>query len=182
MCFSAFACVTWLVWGLVFRVYWWCVSVMCLTCPTHSWERHDSLLCVTRHLYICDITRWCGPVMCVSSPIHCWDTMWLHSYAYVWLGICICATWLVDAAQSCVWHALFIVETWCDSLICICVNRHLYMCDMTRWCSPVMCVTCPIHSWDMMWLTHMHMCESASVYVRHDSLMQPSHVCDMPYS
>jgi len=142
MCFSAFACVTWLVWGLVFRVYWWCVSVMCLTCPTHSWERHDSLLCVTRHLYICDITRWCGPVMCVSSPIHCWDTMWLHSYAYVWLGICICATWLVDtgdASWSCVWHALFIVQTWLTPMF---DSTPVYV-----WHDSSICVTWLVHDW-----------------------------------
>jgi len=173
---------------------------MCLACPTLSWERHDSLLCVTRHLYICYMIRWCGPVMCGNSPIQWWDTMWLHSYACVCLGICICATWLVDAAQPSVRSALFIVETWYDSLICVCVTGHCIcatwvvdtgdawwscvwhaLCILQTWLTP-MCDSTPVYVWHdssicVTWLVYdysrlIHMCHVTRLYVCRDSFVR----------
>jgi len=101
-------------------VTWWrWVRLLTLCHVTHSYERNDASICVTRHAFICQTWR-----------INKCDRM----LSDVYLGAFICVIWCFHM------YAL-----WSDAYMCVTRRRH--MCK--RWVHLLMCVTGLIHMYDM---------------------------------
>jgi len=148
---------------------------------THSYLRHDLLVCVTWLIcatwliHMCDMTH---PYMRHDSSIYA-----------IWLTLC--ATWSVhmcDMTYASVRHYSF-----------ICATRHIHMCNTDHWYvrpDLLICATRPIHMCDMphsytqrdaiicaTWLTLMHIMTYS--HVQHASLIRatcPTHPCNMTCS
>jgi len=163
----------------------------------HSYVWHDSFLCVTWLVHMCDMTRsyvWHDSFLCVTYLVHMWDM----TYSYVWQASSLRVTCLIE---SYVWHDSSIFATWlihmCDGLCqmydmtlsdlwhesFICVTWLIHVCDMTHsyvWHYSYVqhdassCATWLVHMWDM---NHS--------YVWHDSFICETwliHVCNMTRS
>ena len=83
---------------------------------THSFVWHDSFICVTWLIHMCDMT-----------------------HSYVWHDSFICVTWLIhmcDMTHSYVWHDSFTcyVPAWQNSLTStskdLCVLSYIRICDL----------------------------------------------------
>ena len=80
---------------------------------------HDSFICVTWLIHMCDITHsyvWHDSFICVTWLIHMCDI----THAYVWHDSFICVTWLIhmcDMTHSYVWH---------DSFLCVSFAKKSY--------------------------------------------------------
>jgi len=96
---------------------------------TLSYVRHDSFICVTRLIHMCDTTHsyvWHDSLICMTWLIDMYDM----THSYVWHDSFICVTWLIhtcDMTHSYVWHDSFIRVTW---LIHMCDMTHSYVCDI----------------------------------------------------
>jgi len=103
----------------------WVSSLRLLNHPFHAWScggggmthscvRHDSLVCETWLIHMCDMTHsyvWHDTFICETCLIHICDM----TYSYVWHASFICVTWLnhmCDMTHSYVWHDSFIYVTW----------------------------------------------------------------------
>jgi len=160
----------------------------------HVW--HDSFICVTWLIHMCDMTHWCvwhywfiwvpwviyrcamthsyvchDSFICVPWLIHMCD-MGAMSHLYVRASplpqpLLTSATWLIHMRD------MTDLYGWDDSFICSGVATAaatVYMCDMTHsyvWHDSFICVTCLIHMGDM---THW--------YVRASLPSQPLVTCD----
>jgi len=109
---------------------------------THSCVWHDSFMCVTWLIHVCDMTHamcdmthscaWHDSVKCVTWLSHVCDM----THSYVWHDSFICVTWLIhvcDMTHSYSWHDSFICVTWL-----------FHVCDMTHscvWHDSFICVT-----------------------------------------
>jgi len=144
---------------------------MCLT-----WLfRVCDIICVTRRIHVCDITRSCvrQDDMCDVTHSHVWRVefvcviwcthMFHMTHLHVRHDSFIQPIHVCDMTHSCVWH---------DSFICVTWRTHL--CDMTHscvWHDSFMCVP---------WLIHMtHSC------VWHDALIcvtQRIYTCDLTHA
>jgi len=112
---------------------------------THSYVWHDSFICVTWLIHMCDMTH---SLVRLMWSIHTCDmthsficvTWLMHSFVW-WLDPIIRVTWLIhmcDMIDLYVWHVSFIhlfirsINT-CDMTHSfICVTWLIHMCDMTR--------------------------------------------------
>ena len=114
---------------------------------THSYVWHDSFICVTWLIHMCDMTHsyvWHDSFICVTWLIHMYDMT--HSYA--WRDSFICVTWLIqmcDMTLSYVWHNSFMC-VWHDSHSiwkppCPCPTCATY-CNLSQ-PVPCGCTTCP---------------------------------------
>jgi len=148
---------------------------------SHSYVWHDSLLCVTWLIYMCDMTHWYvwhDTCICVTWHMHMCDmTHW-----YVWHDSFMCDMTRnpqshfsmlsgISSKVVCVWerHELFILATWL-----------IHSCDMTHstharvWHDSFMCVT-----WHRIYdrsspcclAWPIHMCGMTHLYARHNSFI-----------
>jgi len=92
-----------------------CVTWLIFVCDmTHSYVWHDSFRCVTWLIHMCDITHsyvWHDSFICVATLMHTCDI----THAYVWHDSCIHVTWLIhtcDMTDSYAWHDAFLCVTW----------------------------------------------------------------------
>jgi len=95
-------------------------SFICVTClihmcdMTHSYVWHDSFMCATWPIRTCDMTHsyvWHDSFTCVTWPIHTCDA----NHPFVCHDSSIRATWPIhvcDMTHSCVWHDSFMCVTW----------------------------------------------------------------------
>jgi len=113
---------------------------------THSYVWHDSVICMTWLIHVCDMTHtyvWHDSFICVTWNIHMCDmthsSVWHDSFVQVtqvtWL-ICMC-----DMTHSYVWHDSFIYVTWLISWLIPCrIERvtlehhvqHLHTCTIIQ--------------------------------------------------
>ena len=166
-------CISWVILEVDERhdsCAWWCIYV------SHWYVWHDAFICVTWHIYMCDMTHlyvWRDSFICVTWLIYMCDmthdvyerhdsfAWWcIHvSHWYVWHDAFICVTWRIymcDTTHSYVWHDAFTCVTW-----------RIHMCDMTHsygdmthsyvWHDTFICVTWRIHMCDM---THSYVWHS----------------------
>jgi len=157
----------------------------------HSYVRHDSFICATWRIHMCDMTHSYvrhGAFICATWLIHMCDMA--HSYvrhdaftsATPWFT---CATWLIhmcEMTHSYVRHDSFICATWrihmCDMTHSpgrhnwfICATWLFHMCDMTHSFDTIP-VHVPIEHDAFVCATWLfHMCDTTYSYVRHDSLI-----------
>jgi len=119
---------------------------------THSYVSHDSFVCVTWLMHMCDI-RLVGI-----------------------RNMCLGVTWLVQMCASCVWHDSCYM--WHDSHICVIWLIHL--CDMVAISDICVCVTWLSHMCDMThsWVCHdsricvtwlNQMCDVTHLRIWHDA-------------
>jgi len=156
---------------------------------THSYARHDSLICVTWLVHMWDMTRsyvWHDSFICVTWLIHVCDM----THSYMWHDSFKCVTWLIhmcDMTHSYARHDSFICVTW---LIHICDMAHSYV-----WHDSFTRVTWLIH---IRGMTHSYVAENIYINecqttvllhifnnVRHDSFIFVtwlSHSCHRTYS
>jgi len=98
---------------------------------THSYVSHDSFICVTWLIHMCDMTHsyvWHDSFICMPWPIHMCAPLRPRLIYHWFTDLHVCVTWLI---HMCVWH---------DSFICVCDITHSYvcvawlihMCDMTH--------------------------------------------------
>jgi len=156
---AIFKCVTWLIYMLYALRINWKVSFAnkaftnrvlfapvdsLQILPRTSYLWHDSFICVTWRIHMCDMTHsyvWHDAFICVTWRIHTCDM----THSYVWHDAFICVTWRIhmcDMTHSCVW--------WKN------VQGDILVCDMTYsyvWHDSFICVTWLIHMCDM---THSH--------------------------
>jgi len=141
---------------------------------THSYVWHDSFICVTWLIHMCDMTHsyvWHDAFICVTWLIH----MRGMTHSYVWHDSFICVTWLIHMCgmtHSYVWHDSFICVTWL-----------IHMCDMTHsyvWHDSFICVpnaSCQKyiahvwHAWFVCVSRLIHMCDMTHSYAWHDSFI-----------
>jgi len=96
---------------------------------TVDWMVHDSFVCVTWLIRMCDMTHWYvwhDSFTCVTWLVHMWDM----THLYVWHDSFTCVTWLIhmcDMTHSYVWHDSFMFVTWL-----------IHVCDMTH----SLCILC----------------------------------------
>jgi len=101
---------------------WWHDScgtchTRCLVCDmTHSHVWHDSFMCVTWLIHMCDMTHLHDTFTCVTWLIHVCDMT--HSHVWHVTHDDLYVTWLI---QSHGWHDSFMCVTWL-----------IHMCDMTH--------------------------------------------------
>ena len=149
---------------------------------TYSYAWHDSCICVTWLIHMCDMTH--------SIRV------WHNSCIFVWYDSFVRVTWLVimcDMTHTYVWEVWFIRVT-ND-------KTHAYACDMTYsyawhdslisvWHDSFICVTWLMHTC-VTW--HVYMCDTSHAYVWHDSFIYvawlihmydktPAYECDMSRS
>jgi len=152
---------------------------MCFTW-FHEHVRHDSFICVTWLIYMCDVTHsyvWLDSFVCVTWLIRMCDM----THSHVWHGSFICVIWLIrifGMTHLYVWHGSFICVTWlihmCKDMrasaiyeIFMC-NMHFHLCRMTHlfvWNDSLTCVTwlnnmyaCVTWLTDIKDMTHWHVC------------------------
>jgi len=170
--------------------------VMSHTWMTYSSVWHDSFICVTWLIHLCDMTPssvWHDSFICVTWLLHLCDM----THSSVWHDSFICVTWLLhlcDMTPSSVWHDSFICMTflvhlcdmtrssvWNDSFICVTFLVHL--CDMTHSSTSRL-----IHVWLILWMSHVaHIHESFMsrtriVMLRVCYVNELIDVCDMSYN
>jgi len=146
------------------------------TLPT-SWASHDSWLCVTWRICVCDMTHcyawhdsflpvtWLIP-MCGMTYSHVWHDSFLcvtwripmcdMTHFYAFHDSFACVTWLIamrDRTHSCVWRDSFPCVAW---LIPMCDMTHSYV-----WHDSFLCVS---------WL--ICVCDMAHSYVWYISLVR----------
>jgi len=141
---------------------------------------HDSFICLTRLIYMCDMTHsyvWYDLLIRVTLLIH----MCHMTHSYVCHDAFICMTWRIhmcDMTHSYVWHDPFICVT---RLIHMCVTRLIQARDMTH--SNVSTRDCEkrlqSHSWcdSILYVAHS--------YAWHDLFIRVTllfHMCDMTHS
>ena len=106
-----------------------CVSDMTRSCMwdvSHWCLRHDSLVCVTTLIHVCNVMNsrvWHDSFMCVASIKHVSD---LNHSCVCRHESCMCVTWLIhvyDMTHSRVSHYSF-----------MCVTCLIYVCAMTHSC------------------------------------------------
>jgi len=129
---------------------------------THSYMWHDSFICVTWLIHMCDMTHsyvWHDSFICVTWRIHMYDM----THSHVWNNSFICAPWLThmcDTTHSHWWHIPCPMS--CDT-------THSYMCDMTL-----------SHAWHIACTSHMRiihvtrMNEKRQIHQPHKSIMSHS--------
>ena len=135
---------------------------------THSYAWHDSFMCVTWLIHMCDVIPsyvWHDLFICVTWLIHMCDM----THSYVWQDLFTCVKWLMhvwhdsfisDVTHLYVWHGPFTCDicvwrdsnnwnVWHDAFTCV---RFVHVCQdsFTR-------VTWPIHMYDM---THSYVWHS----------------------
>jgi len=135
---------------------------------------HDSLICVTWMIYVCDMTHSCGMThsyecVCLSKwclPVRMCDmTHW-----YVWHESFMCVTWLIHVA----WLIHMSVCAYQNDLfLSVCVTWLIHMCDMTHSYECVCPLECDMTHWLFMcvtdscacvtWLIHMSVCALKNV-------------------
>jgi len=205
-------CVTWLISMCdMTHSYVWRDSFTRETRNLHNWDvtyftylstsaqsgsavRHDSFLCATWPIPMCDMTHsnvWHDLFLCVTWPNHMCDM----THSYVWRdsfthepqnlhnGDATYFSYLSTSVQRgrAVWHDSILCATW-----------PIPMCDMTQsyvWHDSFLCVTRPTHMCDV---THLRDTKPASV--RCDKFHIPQHfradwpvrrlipTCDMTHS
>ena len=121
---------------LLLGLFCWFGILMCTYTYTHTksytqlqWIRtthpcvwHDSSMCVTWLIHVCDMTHpcvWHDSSMCVTWLIHVCDM----THPCVWHDSSMCATWLIhacDMTHPCVRHDSSMRVTWL-----------IHVCDMT---------------------------------------------------
>jgi len=152
-----------------------CDMIHSYVCPAYVYVWHDSFICVTGLIHMCDMTHscvWHDSFICVTWLIHmrvmCMCDM-IHSYVcpvyvYVWHDSFMCVTWLIrtcDVTHSGVWH---------DSTRMSLMKRS----DMLRRKLSCICMTWLIWMYDM---THLDVWRDSFVGVWRDSFM-----CDATHS
>ena len=95
---------------------------------THSYVWHDSFICVT----------WCID-MCDVNGSYTW---WNMTHSYVWHDLFIRVTWLIhmcDMTRSYVWHVSFTCVTWRIHMCDVACTResHAYMWHDSSTCRDV---------------------------------------------
>jgi len=171
--YDSFICVTWLIrmCDVTHLYVWWCYPQFEMWRPdvclyvrhdesfvwhmTHLYVWHDSFICVTWLIHVCDMTHsyvWRDSFICVLVLSAIWilefgDLMCVRmcvmsnhmcdmTHSYVSHDSFICVTWLIhvcDMTRSYVWHDSFICVTWL-----------IHVCDMTHscvWHDSFVCVT-----------------------------------------
>jgi len=111
----------------------WTSLVLVSFMDTFQTQRHDSFMCVTWLIHVCDMIHSC---------------VWYDSFIYLpWL-IHVC-----DVTYSCVWHDSFMCVTWLlhsdDSSMWVSWLTAQHVCDMTHscaWHDSFMCVTWLLHA------------------------------------
>ena len=119
---------------------------------TDSYVWHDSFICVTWLIHMCDITSpyvWHDSFRRVTSPIHMCDM----THSYVWHDSFICVTWLSHTSD------MTSPYTWHNSITC--VTWLMHMCDMTHSYVGHDSFTC------VTWL--IRMCDMTPIYVWYDA-------------
>jgi len=139
---------------------------------------HDSSICVTRLIHMCDTTHpyvWHDSSICVTRLIHLCDT----THPYVWHASFICAMETVDFIYVYMQHICMYIHTF--KYVHVCIYIHIIHLQSTTSCSwpdvhelhdSSICVT---------WL--IHMCDTTHPYVWQDSsicVTQLIHVCTIP--
>jgi len=126
---------------------------------THSYVWHDSFICVTWLIHMCDMTHsyvWHDSFICVTWLIHACDmTCWfecslrarLGCILYVWRESFICVTWFTHMCDMT--HSECAPESHSHSAFYVCDMNHSYV-----WYDSLICVT---------WLTHR--CDETHHYV-----------------
>jgi len=151
-------------------------------CLLYVW--HDSFICVTWLIYMCDMTHlyvWCDSLTCVTWLICMCDRerSWYSRHAPLFdqNALMMRVTWLMnmcDVTRWYVWHDSFICVTWlihmCDMTHSylwqdsfVCVTWLIHMCDMTRWYvwhGSCICVTWLI---DMCDMAHLYMWQGTPI-------------------
>ena len=132
--------------------------------------RHDSLICVTWLIYMCDMTHLCGrqdSFLWVSHDslmdLSVMSLNGLHMNAHIHARNAH-----MRRANSCVWHAGICFYGWQDSAIC--VMWLIYMCDMTHsyvWLDSCVSVPWLIYSCDIL----NYMCAMTHLYLWNDTFM-----------
>jgi len=163
---------------------------------THSCVWHDSFICVTWLIHMCDMTN---SYVCDMTHSCVWSVscsfVWHDSFGarhlekvvvrvtwltYVWHDSIICVRWLIhvcDMTHPCVWHDVFICVTWlihmCDMTHSYCVTWPIYICDMARFLDAT-------HH-----LVKVFLSVTCLMYMWHDSFIRVTwliYMCDMTYS
>ena len=103
-----------------------CICVVCDMTHSYVWHTHKRILSLARFclacLHVCNM--WHDSFICATWLIHMCDV----THSYVQRDSFICATWLIhmcDMAHSYVWHGPFICVTW---PIHMCDMTHSYVC------------------------------------------------------
>ena len=150
----------------------------------HSYEWHDSFICATWIIQMCDMTHslFVPSVCAAATRFHnsfVFVTCLIHAYhicdlthAYVRHDSFICATWLTrysfegaGAAAICFTDS-FVYVTWLT-----------YICDVTHWYLR--------HDLGIRGTRLIYTCDMTHLHVWHDSSIRvtwPVHICDMTYS
>ena len=125
---------------------------------THSCVWHDSFICVTWLIRMCDMTHvWHDSFISVTWLIHMCDMTHLYDltqiirvnescHTYKWV---MSLEWGGSHAESCI--CLYLIIHMCTQSF-ICVTWRIHKCDMMHshvWHDLCTCVTCLIHMCDM---------------------------------
>jgi len=156
------------------------------TCVMHV--RHDSFLCATRLIYVCNMTYLCVrhnmTYLCVRHDVFClvvprdasskkqkWLPKWNVRYDSTLRVICVRHDSFVFAKKMCS-SRNHVPHDLCDMthlrVTYMCDMTHLrawYVCDMTHLYmrhNAVICATCRIYKWVMSHTYYVH-----KLYVRH---------------
>ena len=148
---------------------------------THSYVRHDSLICVPWLIHMCAMTHSyvChDSFICVTWLIHMWDmTHW-----YVWhaLGIrAICHAWHKRVKRVMFVTRTWLVYTFCMAIVPLCTTYvPLSTVDVPLFTTYAQAPmhhhshTWPIHKWDMSSCVTWHMHESCMSHVNVNCILK----------
>jgi len=129
---------------------------------THSYVWHDSFICVTWLIHMCDMTH---------------SHVWHDSFIYV--------TWLIhmcDMTHSHVWHDSFIYDTY-TCVHRVCAHEFVSMCTWVREYVHMSSWVCAHEN--PRDPNYFHVCDTIHSYVWHDSFICVTwlnHICDMTHS